>query len=351
MGPYTDRNQSQMKVRRNGAAVRITQFVLSIATLLIILPNVLSAQTQLITSIDTTRGYIGDVFHLRLTIDHPKQSTVQYPADIKNLGEFSVRDIKGEPDADRTTIEYAIAAYDTGDHVIPPLSIQVQPPDSTEKPLTFRSDSLHIVILSLVPPDAQGLKDIKPLMEIPGTISWLWILAALLLVLILGGVFWWWKRRTPTEAEPEMTPEERRQSAHERAYARLREIEQKQYPQKGAMKDHFSEVSETIRAYFEDRYFIPALEMTSTEVLRAFPEDKFHPELHNQVSDLLTTADLVKFAKYTASLDEAERVVLEAYHIVDETKIDISEQVGEETNLAESEDTSQVIAESKGESP
>ncbi|MCF7804836.1 MAG: BatD family protein [Candidatus Marinimicrobia bacterium] len=310
------------------------------------------------TTVDTTAGLIGDLFHLELSVEHPEGAQVSLPQDIQTLGEFSVRDIETNPGKTTTDITYSLAVYDTGRYTIPSIKVSVQPPDTGAAPISLESATQEIMIYSTVPPDAQELRDIKPLMDLPARIPWLWIgIGSGLLIAGILGWFWW--RRRETEEEPEMTPEERRQSAHERAYKRLREIERADYPGKGAMKRHFSDISQTIRAYFEDRYFIPALEMTSTEVLRAFPENQLTPEIYNEVSDLLTTSDLVKFAKYQPSKEEADRVLEEGFDIVDHTKIEISEmeEVEDEEDPEVSEKqqdntTQQQIAEvNKGESP
>jgi len=324
-----------------------------VAGLLLLLPMQVFSQVQVTTSIDTTRGYIGDIFHLSIIAEHPKGYTLNAPTDVQNLEAFSVRDVEQQSGKNSSSVTYALAVYDTGHFTIPAVDVRVIPPDTSGKALKFLSEPIPVTILSMVPPDAQGLKDIKPLMDLPAQTPWLWIaLGVVLFLLILLTVRWY--RGRNEEPEPEMTPEERRQSAHERAYNRLRTIEKAGYPEKGAMKQHFSEISETIRAYFEDRFFIPALEMTSTEVIRAFPEDRIEPDISGEMTDLLTTSDLVKFARYSPSMEEAEQALSEAYHIVDATKIEIIESAdeNEESENEESEtEHEHPFTENKGESP
>ncbi|MBS1271402.1 MAG: hypothetical protein MAGBODY4_00533 [Candidatus Marinimicrobia bacterium] len=341
-------------MRNRQLSTRQFTFSVILAGLLFFLPLQIFSQVRVNTSIDTTQGYIGDVFHLSINAEHPKGYTLNAPTDVQNLEDFSVRDVKRKSGRTQSSVTYSLAVYDTGRYTIPSVNVQVVPPDTAEKPLKFSSEPISITILSMVPPDAQGLKDIKPLMDLPAEIPWLWIsIGAILLIFVLLAV-WWWLHRRGAEPEPEMTPAERRQSAHERAYKRLRKIEKAEYPEKGAMKQHFSEISETIRAYFEDRFFIPALEMTSTEVIRAFPEHRIEPDISEEMTDLLTTSDLVKFAKYKPSLEEADRVLSEAYHIVDTTKIEIttSEDEDEASDTDESEiEPEHAFTENKGESP
>lgn len=300
------------------------------------------AQVQLDTQIDTTQGYIGDLFNLQIVLEHPRGFTVEYPDDIQKLGEFDVRDIHERIKQTHTTLEYTLAVYDTGKYSIPPIEVSVQPQDTTQSPLKFSSDEITVQILSMVPADAQELKDIKPLMNLPQTFPWFWI--ALIFVLLFAGYFLW---RYLTNRKPvtgaQMSPEERRRSAHERAFEELDRIRAANYPELGAMKQHFSEISQTVRRYFEDRYFIPALEMTTTEVMQNLPTEHIEYDIEQQIQNLLSVSDLVKFAKYRASIKEAEQIMNDAYNIVEDTMFMSYEDKNEQENL--------IISENQGESP
>jgi hypothetical protein len=278
-----------------------------------------------------------------MDVQHPKGFSVGYPDDIQTLGEFSVRDVQAETKPTRSIIQYTLTVFDTGEYEIPPVEIAVQPPDTTQDPLTFESDPVEISIVSLVPADAQDLKDIKPLMDLPAQIPWLWIILTGILIVIALALWLYYRKREKKE-EPEMTPEERRQTAHERAYEQLDKIKAAEYPRYGAMKEHFSEISQTIRAYFEDRYFINALEMTTREVMQNLPSGKLNSELERQIEQLLSLSDLVKFAKYKASDTEAEKSLAAAYTIVDETKV-ISYE------YEEKQEEDELLAENKGDTP
>jgi len=323
--------------------------IVAIILLIFVFPFTASAQVAVNTSIDTTNGFVGDIFHLNISVGHPPKYNVNFPAELKNLGNFSVRDVQQNTTKNISNITYSLAVYDTGKYIIPPVQFTVQPPDTSQKPLQFASDSVKVAILTLVPPDAKDLKDIKPLMDLPTRIPWLWIILGLVVSILVGITLWRLRKMEPKEAEPEMTPAERRQSAHERAYKRLRAIEKANYPSHGAMKQHFSEVSETIRAYFEDRYFIGALEMTTTEVLRELPTNQIADSTMQTVREVLSLSDLVKFAKHEASLEEAKDVLTEAHKIVDDTKIIMTSTEESESNSTDAEQKNTLPTENKGE--
>ncbi len=313
------------------------------------LPLIATAQVQVSTDIDTTHGFVGDLFHLKISVDHPPKYGVHFPAEIKNLGDFSVRHVQQKSIKNVDQITYALAVYDTGKYTIPPVDFTVQPADTSQKPLKFASDSVKVSILTVLPPNAKDLKDIKPLMDLPRRIPWLWILIGAIVLILVGIGVWKLRSREPKEAEPEMTPTERRQSAHEQAYKRLRQIEKANYPAHGAMKQHFSEVSETLRAYFEDRYFIGALEMTTTEVLRELPDNSVQASTLSMIREVLSISDLVKFAKHEASSEEAKQALKDAYQIVDDTKIIMTIGQEAESDATDKEQQDKLPTENKGE--
>ena len=82
------------------------------------------------------------------------------------------------------------------------------------------------------------------------------------------------------------------------------------------MKEYYSETTEIIRTFFEGRFGIVALEMTSDEILRqmkSVPEAKMH---WKEMNTFFLTADLVKFAKYEATPVEHENEMKWAFEIV-----------------------------------
>jgi len=68
--------------------------------------------------------------------------------------------------------------------------------------------------------------------------------------------------------------------------------------EKGEIKLFYSEVSEIIRRYIEGRYYVPALEETSTEILQELKNQDLTGHAASMIKSLLELSDLAKFAKY-----------------------------------------------------
>lgn len=153
-----------------------------------------------------------------------------------------------------------------------------------------------------LPTDA-NISDIKgPFKAAPAL--WPWLVA-----LLLGAAAWYgwkrWKARrlapdgTSLPTEPVLPPEE----IAARAISKLRasglwENDQAAY---------YLSLTDILRAYLEARYGEPVTAMTSAEVSRLVKARAQNLQIGGSVRELLTRADLVKFAKAKPGLEEGPR--------------------------------------------
>lgn len=163
---------------------------------------------------------------------------------------------------------------------------------------------------------ADELKDVKRPVNLPEP-PWLLIfmIIAAAAVVIIG--IWYWLRRKNTGAKPAVI-----KSPWGIAYQRLWELRQRDLIGQGKFKEHFIELSDIIRKYIEGRFNIHAPEMTTEEFLGFV---KNSPLMEVQYKELLKNflrlADMVKFAKYDPSPNEAAESFELVKRFVDETKM------------------------------
>src|ERR1041384_8255097 len=104
----------------------------------------------------------------------------------------------------------------------------------------------------------QDIKDIKPPLDIPSQWMWVWIGLGLLLVLALViGLVFIFLRKSRAVKQEEITP----LSAWDKAYARLENLRLKKIMESSYLKPFYSELSDIIRHYLEERFSIKAPEM------------------------------------------------------------------------------------------
>ena len=204
---------------------------------------------------------------------------------------------------------------------------------------TFYSEAVSLNFIQPFEIDtALAITDIKDIRKAPiwwwGIIRWI-LLGALAIALAVGGYFGWkWiqKQRTPkTEnQEPEVL-----RPAEEVALEKLDLIRQDKIWQEGLTKQYHTELTDVIREYIGRRFMIRSNEKTSDETLRALkPVMTEQKELFGSLKSMLQLADLVKFAKWTATPEENERSLRTAYDFVHQTT-PTEEEPTEETSESE----------------
>ncbi len=148
-------------------------------------------------------------------------------------------------------------------------------------------------------PNEADISDIKgPLKARPAL--WPWLLAALMAAALWRG---WklWKARRQASAPPQrdvsvMPPEE----VAARAISELRASGLWEQDQAA----YYLRLTDILRAYLEARYGAPVTAMTSVEVERLVKARAQDLQIGGKVRELLTRADLVKFAKAKTAPEE-----------------------------------------------
>ncbi|MEZ5049976.1 MAG: hypothetical protein R2766_10040 [Saprospiraceae bacterium] len=95
----------------------------------------------------------------------------------------------------------------------------------------------------------------------------------------------------------------------------------KQLWQRGEIKEYQSELTHVIRQYLEDRYDVNALEMTTNEILKSLSKKDFEAIYNEDLREILTVADLVKFAKATPEENIHQKFMDKSVDFVNNTKI------------------------------
>ena len=277
--------------------------------------------------VDTAIITIGDHITYSIIINRRKDVRIVQPGQGLNLGMFEIKAYnfhkpvqKGNRIIER--YDYVISVYDTGKYVIPAYPLAYFLSDTASKPNIIEAPAIHIYVKSLLKGEKKHeLKDVKPPLKIPFNYRfWLLIGGIVLLALSLIYIAYrLWKRKK--ERGFIFSPPPPPPPAHERALKALKELYASDLLQKKQYKKFFSRLSEIMRAYLEGRYYIQALEETTTEILREVDGLLGEVSLLANLKDMLTVSDLIKFAKYIPQQDEIERIKQEAVDFVQQTKI------------------------------
>jgi len=298
--------------------------------------------------VDKAEITIGDTVRYTLRLSREARAQVRWPSLGANLGAFEIRNYhKPEPRTENNRIleeiSYTISTFDTGRFVIPPLVIEyLMPPDTAWQAL--HTESLEIHVRSLLSSEAGDIREVKSPWELPRDWRRVVLIATLvgvLIVLAALGYVWWRKRQgkglLPQRIEPQRPP-------HEMALEELAQLRTSDLLARGEIKLFYSLLSEILRRYFEGRYGLAALEMTTMELDRELRQVEPAPQACDEMRDLLEMCDLVKFAKFIPAHEEAALGLERATAFVESTKpvtLEASAQNGApaaaaETNLINS---------------
>lgn len=208
-----------------------------------------------------------------------------------------------------------LTTIDSGKVFLPPIEFdyKVKGDTSTRKAYT---NSLLLNIASVTINPKGEIKDIKPPMNAP----WLFedFLPYLIALIVIGalayGFYYYWGKKKQKQdllanIKVIIPP-------HREALTALRLLEEKKLWQQGLVKQYYSEVTEIIRHFFERRWGIIALELTTDEILLQMKHIPEALRVWKEMDSFFITADLVKFAKYEPSPAEHENEMRSAYEIV-----------------------------------
>lgn len=156
-----------------------------------------------------------------------------------------------------------------------------------------------------------GLRDIKPPVEIPSGWAWVWWALGALAVIATGILLWKFLRHRSTQRPVVVIPPHKR--ARQKLNAALQLIDQP--------KPFCILVSDTIRVYLEERFQLRAPERTTEEFLHELQHsDLLNPPQKAGLADFLEKCDLVKFAKLEPTQTELQALHDSAMRLVDETE-------------------------------
>jgi hypothetical protein len=203
---------------------------------------------------------------------------------------------------------WTISIFDTGVVRIPSLIMVMQQQGQVD---TQYTNDIPIKVLA-VEPDSTGLEEIKDIYPEPFNPGYYkkYIPHALVFLLAVVGLILWLRQRKSKHVVPEAAPVPL--LPHEWAGKALDELAGKKLWQRGEVKEHYTALMDILREYLERRFGIHAREQTSDEILMQLRLQELSPRLLADTAELLSIADLIKFAKADPGMnihaDTIERV-------------------------------------------
>ena len=116
----------------------------------------------------------------------------------------------------------------------------------------------------------------------------------------------------------------------------MEKLRQQKLWQSGKVKEYFSSLTDIAREYIEGQFGVNAVEMTTDDILEEVKPLHFSHETYNKLKETMEVADLVKFAKYSATNLESENAMNSMTEFVNESYAQYQKRKAEEeARLAE----------------
>jgi hypothetical protein len=266
--------------------------------------------------IDREEVSIGDDVRYTVSVVVPSDYTVSLAEPGEAFTGFAVRDFGSEHKRDFFTKRtkwswwYELDTYTAGDYTIGAVSLTLS---GGGEERTVSAEPVKLKVKSLLDSErAEDLRDIRGPIAAKNRIGLL--LAGLGILAGLLALAW------RISAGRTITREEVAVPAWQTALERLRGLREADLPGQGRMKDYYSELSDIVRHYIEDRFDIHAAEMTTEEFLGHVGERRLLVDEHTRLlKEFLVAADMVKFAQYGPGPDEVEQSYTAAERFINET--------------------------------
>jgi hypothetical protein len=250
---------------------------------------------------------VGDVFHAAVRIDLPEGARLAAPdsldlvEDVEQAGRREVR-IDTAGGARQATVLYPLAAWRPGSYALPPVTLRLT---DARRDTTLRVPLPAFDVSSVLPADTAGIEP-KPAKDVLGAnrLWWPILLALLIAALIAAALYVWWKRRRRAVEEPVVfTPAV---PPLEVALAQLAALRREGLIERGELRLFYERLTETLRHYaaaIEPRW---SVDLTTSELAARLRADAGMQDAL-ELTRILGTADMVKFARATTTKDNASR--------------------------------------------
>lgn len=281
----------------------------------------LQAQVKVTTQLDKSNYLIGDYIRVAITTEGDSSYLYAMPP-AESLSGFDLISV-GTMDTLHSPGKYSIrrnliySVYDSGAYYFPQVPVAFRKQHDTTTYFAL-ADSVPFTVQTVAVDTTAAIKPIKDVKNVRVVnLTWLYITGGIIL-LVLAGIFIYY-RFIKNRKKKIFAPVEKVIPLHESTLARLRALEEKKLWQQDELKAYYSELTEIIRDYMEQRLQIKALESTTDEIIDQLRRKGLAPQLIENILFILDTADMAKFAKSKPLPNENLRAMALAVDFVNAT--------------------------------
>ena len=296
-----------------------------ISLLLVSMSLSMTAQVHVEAYIDSMQILIGQQTHVTVTATARQDAKVEFPSYrpteyvTPGVEVLDMSEVKTEP-IDNGMAHfvrvYTLTSFDDSLYYLPPYKVRVndkiyESKSLALKVLTVEVDTLHTEQFF----GPREVQDNPFLWSEWSQLFWL----SVLMILLLALCYYLYLRLRDNKPIITRLKIVKRLLPHQKAMKEIETIKAEKLVNSENSKEYYTKLTDTLRKYIEERYGFRAMEMTSSEIierLTATPDQTALEELRQ----LFTTADLVKFAKHMTLINENDMNLVNAIDFINQTK-------------------------------
>ena len=274
------------------------------------------AQNEVVAQMTAVQpvAHIGEPIELVLAVNHPAGWRAIAPQLMPEWGDFEVRQqsavtvVATGNGGESSQMTVTIMAWQLGEFSTPALPVTVSNPQGELVEVT--ADPITIHVESVLTEDDLALRDIKPQATLPLPLWWPWLAGVLALAGLLGVL--WWRGHEGGTAVPFVD----NQLPYQIALDELDGIAASGLAGRGDFKRYYTQTTDVLRRYLDGALALQTEEQTTAEIRQAIQPLAWEIENKKLLLNLLTEADLVKFARVRPTVADAQRATEEAKKFV-----------------------------------
>ena len=285
------------------------------------------AQVQVETKIDSMEILIGEQTNLTLSVSMKKGRSLQMPEfapsqfitpGVEVLSTNQADTAELDDDMVQVNKVYTLTSFDENLYYLPEMAVKV---DGKE----YKSKSLALKVITM-PVDTLHPENFFPPKDVQDNpFQWsewsgiFWM--SVLMVLLICAAFYLslrLKDNKPIIAHVRIV---KKILPHQKAMTEIEKIKAERMASSEDQKAYYTRLTDTLRVYIEERFGFSAMEMTSSEIIERLQQAEDR-KMIDELRELFTTADLVKFAKYSTLINENDANLVNAIEFINTTKLE-----------------------------
>ncbi len=313
----------------------------------------LPAQVQVDIKVDSVQLLVGEQTGINLRVTMNAGQNAEFPPLqpgmelIPNLEVVEVQPLDttflNEGKRIELSQKFIVTAWDSALYYLPPFKVKVDEQVDSSKSLAIKVFTLDVDTLHLdqfYPP--------RGVMSPP--FDWndwnAMVYASLVVVLLMLVAYYLFDSARRGKPIVRIIRRKKKLPPHQVAIQEIERIKTDRIWAEEDSKEYYTLLTDALRNYIRERYDFNAMEMTSTEIINRLLEEE-NPESLDELRDIFTTADLVKFAKYSTMVNENDANLVAAIEYINQTKIEVDPNLKPEPEIIKETDKrrlNQVVA-------